>query len=81
MLCLFVTGVLKPEAPRIGSIGSNIQLPRTLPTWPTVGAIGGGFVGLLIGAVVGAIIGGSTGVFVALSFAVLFGYGGVSVAS
>lgn len=76
MLCLFVTGVLRPDAPRIGSLGSNIQLPRSLPLIPTLGTVAGALVGAVVGLVVAAVIGGSP-MIVTLVSASMFGYGGL----
>lgn len=74
MRCMIVTGVLRPGAPRIGSIGNNIQLPRSVPLPSLLAGIAGALVMLPFAVLLNAVTGAGGGA--ALVFVVLLSGGG-----
>ena len=77
MMMLCCTKVLRPGLPRLGKLGNNIVLPRTVDLASLLGGMGGFFVGLPVGLLIARPLFGGMGVLGAGMIGIVLGLGAV----
>lgn len=75
---LAATALLRPGPARIGSLGKNVTLPRTVRVSALLGALVGGFFGVMLGGVLAGVLHDSRFLLYAAGIGGMAGYAAVS---